>query len=361
MSINRSYLSALAILAIVALFFTAGTLFNSSAEHTQDEADTQTRGLEVVTEIIEARPRPAILSLRGRTEAFREVVVRAETGGRVTETPAVEGSAIAEGDLLCRLDIDARGASLAQAEADLRARQLEYDAAAELQARGHRSANQVAATEAARDAAAARLQAARVELANVNVRAPFDGFFDRRNAEIGDFLSPGNPCGVVVQLDPILLVAEIAERDIASIAPGMTGTALLVTGERIEGTVRFVERRADPATRTFRVELEAPNPDGVLRSGVTAEIRLPLAAEPAHRVPTSVLALNAEGELGVRIIENGNTVRFVPVRLLSDDGEEVWVAGLPERAEVIVLGQDFVADGSVVTIAQDAGEGGASR
>jgi multidrug efflux system membrane fusion protein len=353
MTINRSYIAAIAILAIVALFFTVGTLFNSSAGLNTATEARQVRGLEVVTQMVHAEPRPAILTLRGRTEAFREVVVRAETGGRVAEAPAIEGRTIRAGETVCRLDVDARGAALSQAEAELRASQLDYDAGIELQTRGHRSANHVASLEAVRDASRARLQAARVDLSNIDIQAPFDGFLDERHAEIGDYLRPGDPCGTIVQLDPILLVAEVSEQDVASLQAGMSGQARLVTGEAILGSVRFVERRADPATRTFRVELEAANPDGVLRSGVTAEISVPLAAEQAHRVPTSVLALNSEGQLGVRIVIDDNIVNFVPVRLLSDDGEQVWVSGLPNPAQIIVLGQDFVADGATITIAPD--------
>ena len=349
---NRSILAAIAISAAVALFFIFGTLFAEDHVASSSGATVQeSEALQVVTETIRAEPRPAILSLRGRTEAFREVIVRAETGGRVIETPAVEGSAVAEGDLLCRLDINARGAALAQAEADLRARQLDYDAAVELQTRGHRSQNSVAALAAALDGAAAQLEAARVEMSNTEVRAQFDGFFDGRFAEVGDFLGRGDPCGMMVQMNPILLVAEVSERDVSSLQSGMPGEAQLVTGERIPGTIRFVERRADPATRTFRVELEAENPGGTLRSGVTAEILVPLQAESAHSLPASVLALNSDGVLGVRIVENGDQVRFVAIRLLSDDGENVWVGGLPDPAEVIVLGQDFVSDGSTVVVA----------
>ncbi|GLK51873.1 efflux RND transporter periplasmic adaptor subunit [Maricaulis virginensis] len=350
---NRSYIAALAIFVAVVLLFTVGTLLNGGAASPDAEQAETSHRFEVVVRTVEARMRPASLSLRGHTEAFREVVARAETGGRVAEAQRLEGTRVAAGDVLCRLDVDSRSAAVQQAEADLRARQLEYDAAAELSERGHRSANQVAAAEAARDAARARLSAAREELANVNIAAPFDGIFDGRAAEVGDFLRAGDACGTVVQLDPILVVAEVGERHVAELEPGMAGSARLVTGQTVDGTIRFVERRADPATRTFRVELEAPNPDHAIRAGITAEIRLDLPEEPAHRVPASILALNAEGVLGVRIVEEGNRVRFVPVELLSDDGEQVWVAGLPRRAEVIVLGQDFVADGVEVDVSRE--------
>ena len=350
-SLNRSQLTALGIFVAVVILFAIGTLFQGDRNSTSGALSSEPVLFEVVTETVHAIDRPARLTSRGRTEAFREVIVRSETGGRIVATPAIEGTAVAEGDTLCRLDIDARGAALAQAEAEYRTRELDYNAAVELLNRGHRSANAVAGIEALRDAAQARLEAAREELANINIQAPFDGYFDNRAGEIGDYLAPGGACGTVVQMDPILITAEIAERDVAGLVAGMLGTARLITGEEVSGTVRFVERRADPATHTFRLELEAPNPDGQLRSGVTAVITLPLAAEPAHRIPTSVLALGATGELGVRILETGNIVRFLPVELLSDDGEEVWVAGLPDPVTVITVGQDFVDDGVRVRIA----------
>ena len=350
-SLNRSQLTALGIFITVVILFAIGTLLQGGSQQSSSANAGEPALFEVVTTTVDAVERPARLILRGRTEAFREVVARSETGGRVVATPAVEGAAVAEGDILCRLDVDARGAALAQAEAEYRTRELDYNAAVELLNRGHRSANAVAGVEALRDAAQARLEAARQELANINIRAPFDGYFDNRAGEIGDYLAPGGACGTVVQMDPILITAQIAERDIAGLVAGMPGTARLITGEAVTGTVRFVERRADPATRTFRLELEAANPDGRMRSGVTAEITIPLASEPAHRIPTSVLALNARGELGVRIVETGNIVRFLPVELLSDDGEEVWVAGLPDPVTVITVGQDFVDDGVRVRIA----------
>lgn len=350
---NRSYIAALVIFLAVVLLFTVGTLLNGGASSDEAADTAQSHRFEVVTRTVEAQMRPAHLSLRGRTAAFRAVVARAETGGRVADADLLEGTRVEAGAILCRLDVDARSAAVRQAQADLRARDLEYDAAAELAERGHRSTNQVAAAEAARDAARAQLQAAREELANVEIAAPFDGVFDGRDAEVGDFLRAGDACGTVVQLDPILVVAEVAERSVAALEPGMPGRARLVTGQTVDGQIRFVERRADPTTRTFRVELEAPNPDHSIRAGVTAEIRIDLPEEPAHRVPASILALNADGVLGVRIVEDGSRVRFVPVDLLSDDGQQVWVGGLPRTAEVIVVGQDFVADGVEVDVSRE--------
>lgn len=349
MRFNGRYIAAIVIVVLVGGFFLLGTVFNNrDTGSAGPDGQAPSRAPRVVFETFTAEDQPGYLVLRGRTQAPREVSVRAETGGRVVEAPASEGSRVEEGDLLCRLGVDARQAALDQARADLRAAQQEYEGAVTLSDRGFRSQNSVAALEAARDGARARLQAAQQEMANTYIRAPFDGWFDRRDAEIGDYLTPGQSCGVVLELDPLLAVAQVSERDVGALEPGMSGQARLITGEVESGTIRRIARQADPSTRTFRTELSISNPDGILRSGITAEIIIPLPARQAHLVPTTVLALNEAGHIGVRIIDGNNRVRFVEVEWLSDAAGGSWVSGLPDPAKVIVQGQDFVEDGAVV-------------
>ena len=81
----------------------------------------------------------------------------------------------------------------------------------------------------------------------------------------------------------------------AEIKIGDSGWAKLVTGERAEGTVRFVAKSADAATRTFRLELEVPNKDGALRDGVTADIHVTSDKVEAHKISPAILALDDRG------------------------------------------------------------------
>ena len=114
--------------------------------------------------------------------------------------------------------------------------------------------------------------------------------------------------------------------------------------------MRFISPTADPATRTFRVEIEAPNPDGAIRDGITAEIRLATGSAPAHRLSPAVLTLDDRGVLGVRTVGPGEIVRFMPVSILAEGSDGVWVSGLPETVEVITVGQEYVKDGERVRV-----------
>ena len=112
-----------------------------------------------------------------------------------------------------------------------------------------------------------------------------------------------------------------------------------------------MSRAADPDTRTFLVEVQAANPDGAIRDGLTAEISLPIRSAPAHLAPRAALTLDGDGRLGVKIVREG-AVEFVPVAIERDTSEGVWISGLEGEVEIIVVGQEFVTDGSEVKTAR---------
>jgi multidrug efflux system membrane fusion protein len=128
----------------------------------------------------------------------------------------------------------------------------------------------------------------------------------------------------------------------------MPGTARLVTGESVAGKVRFVGSSADAKTRTFRVELEVPNPGRSIVQGASAELHLPVADLPAHRVSPAILTLAENGDVGVKTVGPGNTVEFHAVTIVATEADGVWLAGLPPSVTFITVGQDFVTAGQKV-------------
>ena len=112
--------------------------------------------------------------------------------------------------------------------------------------------------------------------------------------------------------------------------------------------MRFVARSADPQTRTFRVEIEAENPDLSIGDGQSADIAIATEGTAAHLVPSSALTLDDQGDLGLRIVTEGNLVAFYPVTLLRDTPDGALVTGLPDQVDIIIVGQEFVSKGGQV-------------
>ena len=159
---------------------------------------------------------------------------------------------------------------------------LDHKAATQLQGRGFESETRVASTKASLDAAQARVAAAQQELERTIVRAPISGVVQAPLAEKGQMLSVGGTCATIVDADPMIFTGEVAERDIADLALGTPASVTLITGETVEGEVSYISRTADSYTRTFTVEITLPNPDGALRTGVTAKATIPLGTIRAH-------------------------------------------------------------------------------
>ena len=194
-------------------------------------------------------------------------------------------------------------------------------------------------------AAEATVDRAQDDLGKLDISAPFSGLLESDSAELGSLLQAGDPCATVIQLDPIKLVGFVPETQLGLIEVGANAGAQLASGEDLRGNVTFLARSADETTRTFRVEVTVPNPDWSLRDGQTAEIVITGGGMRAHLLPASSLTLDDRGVLGVRIIDAERRAQFAAVTVIRDTVNGVWVSGLPEAADVILIGQEYVTDG----------------
>lgn len=349
---NRSYLTAIFCILVIGAWLLSGQLTEPAPEARTAIPAEAVKRVAVRGQSITAQLRAGESLIRGRTEANRNVNLRTRVQGHVRTLPFAKGSRVKEGDLICKLTLDARGANVAEARAMVASRKLEYDAASELARKGHRSLTQAASAKAALDAAGAALRRAEIALSDISILAPFDGVIEALPVEIGDFLNEGGVCARIVDADPMLVIGQVPESAISAFQAGGKGSARLITGETAQGVVRFVAATADPQTRTFRIELEIANPDNALRDGVTAEIRVREAPVAAHFIAPSVLTLNDEGVIGVRIADADSRARFVPVTIIANALDGVWITGLPATVTVITAGQEYVTDGVLVDVVQ---------
>jgi len=142
---------------------------------------------------------------------------------------------------------------------------------------------------------------------------------------------------------------------------GQAAKARLVDGRDVEGVVSFVAQAAQTETRTYRVEVTVANADHSIRSGITADLRIPAGIVEAHRISPALLALDDKGGVGVRIVDADKTVEMVPVRVIKDDAAGIWVVGLPASATVITVGQELVVAGDKVDVSFESNAPGAAE
>lgn len=347
MKINTSYLFAGGAIVAIAIWFVVNSKEDSKAPPRAKTTVTVEQSMPtVVYEARLAEEHKNSFNLFGRTEANREVDVKAKTAGLVIAAPVTEGLRIAKGTVICRQDVDARQAVLDQALAGLKSREADLNATRVLVEKGFKSAIQLDADKAVLDGARASVKQAEIELDNVNMRAPFSGVYEKQTAEIGDYLSPGQSCGRIVDMNPLVVAIDLTEAQVGYIKVGQEAGIELVTGESLTGKVRYMESKANASTRTFRTEISVPNPDYALRGGVTATVSIQTGITMAQHVPAKILSLDQDGSVGVRYLDNNDIVRFARVKTIDEDANGMWVTGLPDDTRIITQGQDFVAIGT---------------
>ena len=242
----------------------------------------------IISSAVEYQP---LIKLKATTKSEARVDVKAKTSGEVVAIGANQGKFVAKDTVLCSLGV--------------------------------------------------------VEVNRTQVKAPFSGFIEQI-VKPGNFLERGQVCATIIQLNPISFIAGVPEYDINKVQVGQKVSLELVTGQKINGKLTFVSKSASPDTRTFIVESQIENPQGLVKDGLTANMTIEIDKVKAHKISPSILLLNDGGKLGIRIVINSKIAKFIEITILEDSEEGLWVTDIPEDVEIIIQGQGFVEDGQEV-------------
>ncbi len=288
------------------------------------------------------------IRISGRTEADKRATLAIRVMGIIDELPVKQGDHVNKGDLIMRLNAEDKEAAVQMAETLVTQRQAEADAAERLVKGGNAPKLQADQARAALSAAKAQLETAKAELGRNEIYAPFNGVIDRVPIERGSAIMAGGEVATLINLDPLLAIGEVSERDLQYLKLGTEADIRLVDGKTVKGTLRYISRDASAATRTFRIEVAIPNADKALPAGMTAEITAWSEPVDAVVLPRSVVTLSNEGDLGIRFVDKDNKVVFQPIDLIDDTTKGLVLAGIPVDARIIVAGQELVTEGDVV-------------
>jgi multidrug efflux system membrane fusion protein len=354
---RKNVITASLIAGFLFVWLLSGLLFGERGSESHPTLDQLNSNANAVTErpparvrakLSQAQPRTRYLALRGRTESKRTVDVKAEISGKVVSRLLERGAVVTRGDVLCELAVDDREASVAEAKAALNDATIEYEGSLKLKEQGLQSQTAIAKASTRLESTRAQLRRMELNLARTRISAPFDGVIEQLQMNVGDYAAPGSICATLIDLDPMLVTADVTEAEVGQLSLGDAVTGTTSTGLQIDGELTFIGKQSDPVTRTYPLEITVANSDYRLRSGLTSTTRIALNEVSAHLVSPALFTLNDAGELGLRTVEEDNRVGFHPVTVIEDSAEGVWVAGLPVTVALITVGQEYVLAGETI-------------
>ena len=239
----RSWLISAGIAVLVTVWLASGQIGDDTPEVgpasvITTAAPSQQSSVRVRTQSAEEILRTIVVN--GETAPARVVDIAAETDGRIEYIGVNRGANVDRNAVIVRLDERDRKARLAQAEATLRQREVEYQGRLKLKGESYVSEAQLQEAIAQLETAKAELKRAQLDLEYMTIRAPFDGALQERHVEVGDFVKAGDPIARFVDNRRIIVTANVSEFDAGYVQTGQNAQAQLATGETVHGTIRYV-------------------------------------------------------------------------------------------------------------------------
>jgi len=259
------------------------------------------------------------------------------------------GRALAEEKLAPRSYLEGVETALTAAEADLATAAGSVTAAA---AAIEAAASDLAAARLRGQSAAAALEEARLWLRRSEILSPIDGAVSASLHEQGEIVEANKPLFTLVATGRVKAVFALPERDVSLFAKGAAAevTVASLSAGPLRGTVTLLGVAADPATSTYRLEVELPNADGRLKAGMLARLRiLRRAVDGAVTAPLFAL-MHGNGGLHAFVYDNGVARRREVTAGIVDGDRQQILAGLAPGDLLIVKGQRDLEDGQKVSL-----------
>lgn len=304
---------------------------------------------EVVT--LESAPLERTLEAVGSLSANEAATIRPEQTGRISQIHFQEGAPIAKGEKLFTLEASTYLAELRQVEASRNLSKVEYNQAESLHDRRLGSQHERDKALAQLEIDEARVNLARTRLQKMTLYAPFGGRLGLRSVSVGDYVQAGDALVELVDLDTLKVDFRIPEVYLAQVHPGQTVTVQVdaFPGETFRGEIYALAPQLDERGRSLQLRARITNPDGRLRPGLFARIRLLLERkENALMVPEEAIIPQGKRFFVYRVEDN--KIAQVPVTLGQRQRGSVEVlSGLAAGDVVVTAGQLKLRPGAPLT------------
>ena len=298
-----------------------------------------------------------VVDIPGQLESELTVQIRPEIEGLLDAIEFAEGDRVTKGQVLFRLRDDQQLARVHEAEAELALAEATHRRTKTLAGRSVSSAAQLERADAELRVARARVASAKVELERTRVRAPFDGVMGALLVSPGHRVRENTTLVRIDAVERLQLLFYLPERAVGVVKPGIPVKIKVASpaDRRFDGEVYFVSPTLEAEGRRILIKAWVPNPEGLLRPGMFAEIEAEVSrSDGALLVPEAALVYDLDGTYVWRI-DGEKRARRAKVELgLRQEGRVEIASGLAPGDVIVSAGVHKVRAGGIV---RDAGAG----
>lgn len=352
MKIKRSQIIAL-VVVIIAASLAVYKLKSNKNQFKADVAYAQRKvdKIPVSVEMVKAGILSEKVLATGTLEASEVLNLVSETQGRIIKRYKQKGDRVSVGDVIVKVDDEVIAANVLTAEANYAQNQKDVERYTRLSAENAIAKRDLEQATIGLKKTKADLINAKKALSNTSIKSPISGYINSDNVTLGQFLSGGSPVCEIVNNNSLKLNIKISEHEVYKISKGQTvGVHLSAFPDKtFSGKITSIAEKADAAMK-FNVEVRLANDaKNHLRSGLYAEVELPIKNEPKLIIKKECIVGSMESPV-VYVVQNGKAVKRTLIVGQSNDKLVEVLNGLSVNENVIISGQLNLKDGDNVNV-----------
>ena len=351
---NRPYGLAAIIRGSALAALLASLLFMTGCNGPDSEASASSQAQERVVKVRVQTVKPTtvrdVAILPGETEAFQDVMLAAEQEGQVQWIGPKEGEKIAKGTLVAKIDVKAKKARLDRAKATYIYTQSQVKRRLVLHKAKVLPKEELDDMLTKQQLAKGNLDEAQVMYDQGFVHSPVAGVINDLKVDPGEFVRKGEAIAEIVAVDRIKIICHVPEMEVRYLKPRQQSLVTLdaYPERKWIGLIEFVAFKADPTTKTFRVEVIVNNTDGAIRPGMIARAAF-LKREIANAVTAPLRAIVDKGGERLVFVEKNGRAKACTIEIGIIETQYAQITkGLKPGDHLIVVGQHDVEEGMKV-------------
>jgi len=336
----------------LALGVVAASACAPAAAKTTNAADSA--AVPIVAHPVSLSARAWSTTASGIVQANTTVDVAFQVPGKVVMVGPDEGQSVRVGQLIAGVDPTEFRLAVEQAAAQSERATHDRDRNQSLLASGGIAPAEMEHLEIGARQSTAAADLAKKHLADTRLDAPISGIVSRRAIEVGATVAPGQAVYTIVALDPVRVRVGVPEADVGHVTEGAAATVRIpALDTSFAGRVTLIGVAADPATRSYTVEVSVPNPARKLRAGMVAEATISTReATSAMMVPAPAVVHDGgiSGTTIVYVVDRDAArvhARRVTTGAARGDSLEI-TSGVAAGDQIVVAGQQRLRDGARV-------------
>jgi membrane fusion protein, multidrug efflux system len=352
MKIKKSQIIVL-VVVILAASFVVYRLQNNKNEFKENIAFSQRKvdKIPVSVEMVSKGILSEKVVATGSLEPADVLNLVSETQGRIVRIYKRKGDRVSAGNVIVKVDDEVIAANVLTAEANYAQNQKDVERFTRLAAENAIAKRDLEQATIGLKKTKADLITARKALSNTSIKSPISGYINSDSFTLGQFLSGGSPVCEIVNNNTLKLNIKISEHEVYKISKGQNVAVRLgaFPDKKFSGRIKSIAEKADAAMK-FNVEIVLANDaTNHLRSGLYAEVELPVKNEPKLIIKKECIVGSMESP-EVYVVQNGKAVKRTLIIGQSNDKQVEVLSGLSANEKIITSGQLNLKDGDDINI-----------